>query len=154
MPSEILQSSISWDNYFLNLAEETATKSKDPSTKVGCIIVDKQNRIRSTGYNGFPSHVKDFAERYEKREQKLFFVEHAEKNAVYYAARLGVSLDNCKLYVRWHPCHECSKAIIQSGINEVIITNQEAREYYDRWRESIAYARIMLDEAGVSLRRV
>jgi dCMP deaminase len=152
--NKIIQSSISWDSYFLNIVNDIGKKSKDPSTKIGCLIVDKENRIKATGYNGFPSKVIDYEERYTDRNQKLYFTEHAEKNAIFYAARLGISVVGCKIFIPLHPCHECCRGIIQSGIDEVIFTNDNSNGYYDRWRESIAYADIMFEEAGILLRKI
>lgn len=109
-----------WNEYFFQLAKVIANKSKDPSRKIGCVIVGEDNEIRSTGYNGFVRGVLEKSERYSTREEKLKWTEHAERNAIYNAARVGIPLKNCKIYI-WGlpPCIECSKAIIQSGIKEI-----------------------------------
>jgi dCMP deaminase len=106
-----------WSERFLELADHVATWSKDPRTKVGCVIVDKQNRIVSLGFNGFPRGVKDLAERYNDRAVKQMFVAHAERNALDNAP---LSVEGCTLYSPLLPCNECAKSIIQKGIKKVI----------------------------------
>lgn len=130
----------SYDEYFIKLAELISQKSKDPSAQVGCVIVGPDNEIRSTGFNGFPRgvHEKDYSHyngfnampafseikaslRWE-RPAKYEWVEHAERNAVYNAARTGVALKGCRAYLNWvpTPCIDCTRAFIQVGIVEVI----------------------------------
>jgi len=150
---------MNWDEYFFNIVRTISVKSKDPSTNVGCIVVSQNNEVVSTGFNGFPRGVEDnvstVPERYE-RELKLMFTEHAERNAIYAAARRGVVLDGCRIYVEWNPCADCMRAIIQSGIREVILNgrsesfnNQELRK---RWENHILCAESMAREAGVKIR--
>ena len=118
---------ISWDEYFMGVALLAANRSKDPNTQVGACIVDNDNRILSTGYNGFPQGCSDDEfpwNRDEKRgETKYQFVVHAELNAVLNAR--GKTLAGAKLYVGLFPCNECAKAIIQSGIREVIFLSNK-----------------------------
>lgn len=223
-----------WDIYFIRLAMEVAKKSKDPSTKVGCIIVGPDNEIRSTGYNGFPRGVRELeggphtpkkidrmlhggiqvtcicgsifqvgpggrvnnwdiisvkspeedmldrvlqnehfqprapelSSRWE-RPTKYDFVEHAERNAVYNAARVGVPLKGCRAYLNWepYPCKECAKAFIQAGIVEVIgpdidfpnhtkppEPDEEKRDTGDTWKFTVS--RELMDEAGVTYRKI
>lgn len=228
-----------WDKYFIEMAMHVASKSKDPSTKVGCVIVGPDNEIRSTGYNGFPRGVtetvnaaehqckeiqKSFAgngylaactcgdmiqiegrkgnwdiledpfkasdpeevkhaimshphftqapemelhpERWE-RPLKYDFVEHAERNAVYHAARVGIPIAGCRAYLNWepYPCKECAKAFIQAGIIEVIgpdiefpnhkrtdDSGENQWEAGDVWKFSVSQT--LMDEAGVEYRRV
>jgi dCMP deaminase len=104
------------------MAYLVAMKSNDPNTKVGAIITTKNNEIISTGYNGFPRGFNNTDDRW-LRENKYNYVEHAEKNAIYNAARIGVSTKDCTIYVNMKPCHECIKGIIQAGINLI---------YYDK----------------------
>ena len=106
-----------WSDRFMELAEHVAQWSKDPSTKVGCVIVDKQNRVVSLGFNGFPRGIKDLAERYNDKETKYLFVAHAERNALDNAP---LSVEGCTLYSPLLPCNECAKSIIQKGIKKVI----------------------------------
>ncbi len=148
-----IKSNISWDRYFLNLAYEIAKKSKDPSTKVGCVIV-KNNNVVSVGYNGFPKGVKDYEERYNDRDMKYLFVCHAEANAVYSAAKRGVSLEGSTIYVPWHPCHDCSKAISQSGLSSVVLDPNfvMSEELKERWKMQLECASLMFQEAGITVR--
>ena len=132
-----------WSDRFLALAEHVAEWSYDPSTKVGAVIVDAKNRVVSIGYNGFPRGVKDLAERYNDREQKLLFICHAERNALDNAQH---SVEGCTMYIPLLPCNECAKSIIQSGIIKVV-TYKPTRE--DRFNWDIT--RQMFREAGVNL---
>ena len=109
-----------WDKRFLELAFLIADWSKDPSTKVGCIIVGEDREIRSTGFNGFPRGIEDSDERYTNRDLKYPLICHAEENAIMHAARIGVSLKNCRAYVTWPPCTRCTRSLIQAGVEEVI----------------------------------
>jgi dCMP deaminase len=138
-----------WDEYFDGLVEAVSRKSKDPSTKVGAIIVGKNNNILSTGYNGFPRGVTDSAERYGDRLDKYKYIEHAERNAIYNAARHGVRLDGATLCCNWYPCNECAKAIVQSGIIQVNILHDRMPL---RWKENMKFASNILEEAGVKVR--
>ena len=103
-----------WDKRFLEIAHQVATWSKDPSTKVGAIIVGDKLQIVSQGYNGFPRNIEDKEERLNIRELKYKFTIHAEANAIYNALYNGSSVQYCTLYcVSLFPCSECAKAIIQ-----------------------------------------
>ena len=108
-----------WDDRFIDLAAHISNWSKDPTTKVGCIVVGPNKEIRSTGYNGFPSGVEDTEERLNNRPRKHELVVHAEQNAVAFAALNGVSLKGCSVYVTHAPCTSCAKSLIQAGITKV-----------------------------------
>ena len=142
---------ISWDEYFMGVAQLAAQRSKDPSTQVGCCIVDEQNRILSTGYNGFPHGCSDDEFPWNRDESlgetKYPFVVHAELNAI--LNNRGKSLAGAKLYVGLFPCHECAKAIIQAGIREVIYLSDK----YAVTPSTLASKR-MLGAAGVKLTRL
>ena len=214
-----------WDEYYIKLAMLVATKSKDPSTKVGCVIVGPDNEIRSTGFNGFPRGVQETQEgsqhlpgdielseahtEYEvscscgdvinvprnavmenvngvwpvgcsyrallkelivvtghfveqsrvlheerwERPEKYEWIEHAERNAVYNAARVGVSLNGCTAYLNWEPrpCIPCARAFIQAGISEVVGPDIAFSSNKD-WKFDKSV--IMLQEAGVGVREV
>jgi dCMP deaminase len=216
-----------WDEYFIKMAFLVAEKSKDPSTKVGCVIVGPDNEIRSTGFNGFPrgvaetvtvtpqahfvqeqeydirdrdikllctcGHVDKYTqgdslngnlpahftgaprpedwieelnERWE-RPIKYEFVEHAERNAVYNAARVGIPLEGCRAYLNWepYPCVNCAKAFVQAGITTVIGPDIEFPNHKkveapdedqwasgDQWKFGISQK--IMDEAGVEYVRV
>lgn len=133
-----------WSERFLDLANHIATWSKDPTTQVGCVIVDKQNRIVSIGFNGFPRGVKDLVERYDDRPTKHLFVAHAERNALDNAP---LSVEGCTLYSPLLPCNECAKSIIQKGIKKVISYKPTADVPHFNWDVT----KTMFQEAGVQL---
>lgn len=133
-----------WSERFMHLSEHVATWSKDPSTQVGCVIVDKQNRVVSLGFNGFPRGIKDLANRYEDKETKYLFVAHAERNALDNAP---LSVEGCTLYSPLLPCNECAKSIIQKGITKVVSYEPIEDRPYLRWD----ITKQMFLEAGVQL---
>lgn len=133
-----------WSERFMHLAEHVATWSKDPSTQVGCVIVDKQNRVVSLGFNGFPRGIKDLKERYIDKDVKYLFVAHAERNALDNAP---LSVEGCTLYSPLLPCNECAKSIIQKGITKVISYEPEEDRPHLRWD----ITRQMFKEAEVQL---
>ncbi len=139
-----------WDARFLELAAHISGWSKDPSTKVGCIVVGADREIRSTGFNGFPRGIEDDAARLENREFKYPLICHAEENAIMHAARVGVSLRECTAYVTWPPCTRCARSLIQAGIVEVVYpANCEVPE---RWQKDFDMSSSMMNEAGVKVR--
>lgn len=140
---------ISWDEYFMGVAMLAAKRSKDPNTQVGACIVSQDNIILSTGYNGFPKGCSDdeFPWEREGNDTKYPFVVHAELNAILNCN--GKSLKGSKIYVALFPCNECAKAIIQSGIGEVIYLSDK----YASTAATLASKR-MLDAAGVSYRQL
>lgn len=143
-----------WDEYFSGMAHFVATKSKDPSTKCGAVIVGSHNEIRSTGYNGLPQGVNDDAPERWKRPEKYYWVVHAEMNAILNAARMGTPLDGCRMYVTHYPCSECAKAIIRAGIQRVYMSNEgdmSCDSFCKRWHKQNSRAEDMFREAGVDL---
>lgn len=141
-----------WDARFLELAKHISDWSKDPSTKVGCVVVGEDREIRSTGFNGFPRGIEDNIERLEDREQKYPLICHAEENAIMHAARIGVSLKGSTAYVTWPPCSRCARSLIQAGIKEVVYSSEE--EIPERWVEDFNISTNMLREAGVHVRSI
>ena len=142
---------IAWDKTFLNLCDEIAQRSKDPSTKVGACIVDKKRRIVSMGYNGFPRGCDDTPELYADRNIKLMRTIHAEVNAIITARQ---DLDGCTLYVSpLHPCSNCAAIIVQAGIKRVVYKSPDTTtaEAYIRWRDNFTSASYLFDEAGVDI---
>lgn len=137
-----------WDQYFIELCNVIKKRSKDTLTKVGAVIIDEKNAIVSTGYNGFPPGIDDDVPERYKRPLKYFYFEHAERNAIYGAKR---DLEGCTLYVSWHPCADCARAIIRSGIKRVVL---ETKDIPERWAENCNAAAEMLIEAGIAVRRV
>ncbi len=139
---------ISWDEYFMGVALLAGKRSKDPNTQVGACIVDENNIILSTGYNGFPFGCSDDSYPWEREgdDTKYKYVVHAELNAILNAN--GKSLKGAKLYVDLFPCNECAKAIIQSGIKEVVYL-------YDKYADSpeTIASKKMLASSGVVTRK-
>jgi dCMP deaminase len=149
------QSVPDWDRYFIEICRVVATRSKDPSTQIGCVIVGPAHEIRSTGYNSLPRGIRDdVPERFE-RPTKYLWIEHAERNAIYNAARCGTPLEGCSLYAEFMPCMDCARAIVQAGIREVILDADRVRSYSSQhYDEQFKTARELLAEGGVTLRAV
>ena len=116
------QDYISWDEYFMGVAQLASMRSKDPNSQVGACIVSQDNKILSIGYNGFPTGCSDEEFPWEREgdelETKYFYVTHSELNAI--LNYRGGSLEGSKLYVTMFPCNECAKAIIQAGIKTMV----------------------------------
>src|SRR5690606_12704071 len=140
-----------WDRRFIDVAQLISSWSKDPSTKVGCVVVGGDREIRSTGFNGFPRGIEDSEERLSQRELKYPLICHAEENAIMHAARVGVSLRDCTAYVTWPPCTRCARSLVQAGVKEVVFPRGEVPE---RWRVDFEMSLAMLTEAGVLVRQV
>lgn len=147
-----------WDARWLALAGEVGKWSKDPSTKVGCIIIGDARQMLSAGYNGFPRGVNDdIAERYSREErdgrrEKLRWTEHAERNAIYNAARNGVDLYGSRMYTTFYSCADCARGIIQSGISQLITIEPDWNLPF--WKADFEVARIMMEESDVRVRFV
>ncbi len=139
-----------WDFRFIELARHIALWSKDPSTKVGCVVVGEDREIRSTGFNGFPRGIDDDEDRLLDRDKKYPLICHAEENAIMHAARIGVSLKNSTAYVTWPPCSRCARSLIQAGVKEVVYP--DAVEIPERWQEDFNISNAMMKEAGVNVR--
>lgn len=140
-----------WDCRFMRLAKEISTWSKDPSSKIGAVIVNDDRRILATGYNGFPRGIADTHERYDDREQKYPLIVHGEMNALLNALYSGVSVKDATIYVWGLPvCSECTKSVIQSGISRVVITYPELalEKWKIQWEEK---SKPMYKEAGIQL---
>ena len=139
-----------WDDYFMSVALLSGKRSKDPNTQVGACIVNKNNVIESIGYNGLPKGCSDDEFPWEKEGETLNtkypFVVHAELNAILNAK--GKDLSGCKIYVALFPCNECAKAIIQSGIKEVIYKSDK---YADT--DSVKVSKKLLDMGHVKYRQ-
>lgn len=125
---------LSWDQYFMLIARVVASRSKDPSTQCGAVVVDQWNQIVSTGYNGYVSGVNDYDGSLEDRPQKYERTIHAEQNALLNSPK---RLDGCRIYV-WPvpPCGRCMSFIAQKGITEVHTTEKPTGEYARRWELS------------------
>lgn len=142
----------SFDNYFLDLARHVSTRSKDRSTKVGCVLVGPDNEIRSTGYNSFPRGINDDAPERHERPEKYLWTEHAERNAIYNAARVGTPLKGCRAYLPWFPCMDCARALVQVGCIEVVAIKPDLSD--PKWGADFQRATVLFEEAGVAVRFV
>ncbi|MDD2647138.1 MAG: dCMP deaminase family protein [Patescibacteria group bacterium] len=147
---------ISWDEYFMGIAILSAMRSKDPNTQTGACIVDKQNKIIGIGYNGFPTGCSDNDFPWTNKgndpvKTKYFYVCHAELNAILNSH--GRDLNDCRIYTFLIPCNECAKAIIQSGIREIIYLSDSAAMYgRNKNTPTIVAALKMFKSAGVKMR--
>ena len=143
---------VSWDDLFMSMVYLVASKSKDNSTHIGAVVVGSDKEVRSVGYNGFPRGIDDDVEERQKRPYKYGFFEHAERNAIYNAVRIGVSLKECIMYTNGMPCADCARAIIQSGVKEVVIDYAWDKDNSTKWAESGKISKTMFDECGVNIR--
>ncbi|MDD4123503.1 MAG: dCMP deaminase family protein [Bacilli bacterium] len=141
---------INWDEYFMGVSLLSGMRSKDPNTQVGACIVNKNNRIVGTGYNGFPKGCEDtdfpWSNSGDFADTKYPYVVHAELNAILNSIK---ALDDCRIYVSLFPCNECAKAIIQSGIKEIVYMEDKYAN-----SENVIASKKMLDSAGVSYRKM
>jgi dCMP deaminase len=144
-----------WDQYYLSICRVVASRSKDPNTQVGCVVVGPAHEIRTTGYNSFPRGIRDDLPERLERPAKYLWIEHAERNAICNAARTGTPLAGCTIYVDIMPCMDCARAIVQAGISEVAVSDERMREYSsDYYNEHFHMVEVLFGEAGVKVRRV
>ena len=142
-----------WDQYFMTLSYAIAMKSKDKSITVGCVIVGSDNEILSTGYNSFVRNWDDNDIKNLERPYKYAITEHSERNAIYNAARTGTALKGSRIYLAWHPCSDCARALVQSGISEVIIHKEyPGNGVTQKWLDDRDIANKILTDGGVKLR--
>lgn len=139
---------ISWDEYFMGVAKLSALRSKDPNTQVGACIVSPEHKILSMGYNGFPLGCSDeeFTWEREGEDNKYFYTTHSELNAI--LNYRGGSLEGALMYVTLFPCNECAKAIIQSGIREIIYDDDKYA-----YTAGVIASKRMLTASGVQFRK-
>ena len=142
---------LKWDEYFMGIAMLSAMRSKDPNTSVGACIVSEDNKILSLGYNGMPAGCSDDEYPWERASQdplgcKYLYVCHAELNAL--LNYTGTNMRNAKIYTTLFPCNECTKALIQSGICEVIYGEDKYAN-----TASVIAAKKMMASSGVTYRQ-
>lgn len=144
-----------WQRYFIDIAHIVKTKSKDPSTQIGAVIVGEDNEIVSTGYNSFPRGLNDNIKERFDRPEKYFWMEHAERNGIFNAARIGVSVKGCTMYLTCGlPCTDCSRAIINSGINKIVCKKGKNKSHGlqgTHWEKNISRSEVMLNEVGIEI---
>lgn len=130
-----------WNEYFMTIAKVVAMRSQDPITKVGCVIVDQNNQIIATGYNGMPKHLRFTWNKNSGLDNKNLFVVHSEVNAILHAVK---SVDGCTAYVTLFPCNECAKVLVQAGIKKIVYLDDK---YHDKL--STQASRALFEQAGV-----
>lgn len=138
-----------FDQWFFAICQTVSRKSKDPSTKVGCVVVGHDREVRALGYNGFPRGYPDNRDGDKERKRKYPLTIHAEANAIANAARIGTSLKGCDLYTTHPPCADCAGLIIQSGI-KFVRWLRPTGDFSGRWKESFDLAKEMFREVGIS----
>jgi len=143
---------MNWTEYFLGLAEQVKLKSKDQSTQIGAVIVGEDNEVLSTGYNSFPRGLDDSKEERQERPEKYFWFEHAERNAIYNAARVGVPIKGATIYLTSGlPCMDCARGIVNSGIKIVYCKKECTTKNKEKWVESQTKSFELLRECGVEI---
>ena len=141
-----------WNDYFLGIAEQVKLKSKDINTQIGAVIVGSDREILSTGYNSFPRGLDDTKEERQGRPEKYFWMEHAERNAIYNAARVGTPIKDSSIYITSGvPCMDCARGIINSGIKKVYCKRVCTTTNKDIWDEHQKRSIDMLHECGVEV---
>lgn len=137
---------VTWDELFMSMVFLVASKSKDVHTHVGAVIVDDMNIVRSVGYNGFPRGLDDEVQERLERPEKYSWMVHAELNAILNAR---TSVSRCRMYTNGIPCVDCAKAIIQSGIREIIV-HKDWGDFNNNW--NVDKTLCMFEEVGIHLR--
>jgi dCMP deaminase len=141
---------MNWTEYFLGLAEVVKLKSKDQSTQIGAVVVGEGKNVLSTGYNSFPRGLDDSLQERQERPEKYFWMEHAERNAIYNAALEGVSLKNSTIYLTSGlPCMDCARGIVNSGIKVVWCKRVCTTKNKEKWEESQMKSLQLLNECGI-----
>jgi len=141
-----------WVEYFRNLAHNVKLKSKDINTQIGAVIVGKDKEIVSTGYNSFPRDIDDTKKQRQERPEKYYWFEHAERNAIYNAARIGVSTKGTTMYLSCGvPCSDCARGIINAGIVRIFCEKGGSASRGPKWEESAERSWEMFDEANVKV---
>jgi dCMP deaminase len=143
---------MNWTEYFLEMAEVVKLKSKDQSTQIGAVVVGEGRNVLSTGYNSFPRGLDDSLQERQERPEKYFWIEHAERNAIYNAALEGVSLKNSTIYLTSGlPCMDCARGIVNSGIKIVWCKRVCTTKNKEKWEESQKKSLQLLNECGVEV---
>lgn len=141
-----MEKKLSWDEYFMNIAEAVATKSKDPSSKMGCVIVDKNKRVVSLGYNGLVQGAEESKMTLKERPMKYYFAIHSEMNALIFAHQ---DLTGCTIYNRVATCENCLKYCLQAGIKRFVY--RELRVHSHSTDPKNSMTNLETDEAVIRL---
>jgi len=129
-----------------------ASKSKDERTHIGAVIIGSNKEVVSLGYNSFPRKLNDNVPERQKKPEKFYWFEHAERNAIYNATLIGTSLKGCKMYTNGIPCMDCARGIVQSGILEVIVDKEWNKDNSEKWSEHAKRTIQMFKETSVKLK--
>lgn len=141
---------MNWPTYFRNLAHVVKTKSKDNNTQIGAVLVGRDNTVVSLGYNSFPRGIDDSRPERQERPEKYYWFAHAERNAIYNAARSGVSTLDTTMYLTCGmPCCDCAIAIINSGVRNIYIEAGGTGVKGAQWDENVIRSKQMFKESGV-----
>jgi dCMP deaminase len=140
-----------WDERFMAVAQLAATWSEDRSVGVGAAVVSPDQVILSIGYNGFPRGVSPDQGDRHLRPAKYMWTEHAERNAIYAAARVGAALKGARMYLTWFPCAACARAIVQAGIS-TLVTSRQPDPDDPTWGEEFQVSVLLLAEGGVTIK--
>jgi len=141
-----------WKEYFISIAEQVKEKSKDINTQIGEVIVGEDKEILTTGYNSFPRGLNDSLDERQERPEKYFWFEHAERNAIYNAARIGVSLKRSTVYLTSGlPCMDCARGLIQAGVKKVVCKENCTTKNKEKWVEQQERSLLMFSECGVEV---
>lgn len=143
---------VDWDQYFITMAYLVAMKSKDQSTHIGSVLVGEDHQVISTGYNSLPRGFDDSRTDVNVRPLKYQYYEHSERNAIFNSALTGVSTKGSILYTLAYPCSDCARAIVQSGIREVVVHGSNSLQEIERWKESMAVSIDIFESCGVEFR--
>jgi len=141
--------SVDWDDYFMTMVYLAAMRSKDDTTHIGAVIVNDLNVVISMGYNSFVRGINDDIPERQVRPEKYFWMEHAERNALYNAAN---SVRGCSIYTNGVPCMDCARGVVQAGIKEVIVDKAWDADNADKWHEQAMRSLSMFKEASVDVR--
>ena len=140
------------NEYFLGIAEQVKLKSKDKYTQIGAVIVGKDNEVLSVGYNSFPRGCNDYVPERQERPEKYDWFEHAERNAIYNAARVGIPLKGSTIYLSSQiPCMPCARAVVNCGIKTVYCKREHTTHNKEKWDESCSKSVILFKECGVKV---
>lgn len=143
---------MTWPEYYLAIAESVKLKSKDIRTQIGAVIVGSDKQIVSTGYNSFPRNIVDDNQDRQVRPEKYFWMEHAERNAIYNAALNGVSTKGTSIYLTCGiPCSDCARGIINAGIKKVYCKEEDTTKNREHWDEHAKRSMEMFTEADVDV---
>lgn len=143
---------MTWPEYYLAIAESVKLKSKDIRTQIGAVIVGSDKQIVSTGYNSFPRNIVDNNQDRQVRPEKYFWMEHAERNAIYNAALNGVSTKGTSIYLTCGiPCSDCARGIINAGIKKVYCKQEDTTKNREHWDEHAKRSMEMFTEADVDV---